>query len=315
MKLENKETIEISSGKDLKKIEENPNAHFILTDDIEFKDKRGIRESIKPDFMKDYTNYYNSKSIKELNGILDGNGYTIRNFSLSCHNYRSALIRYNHGTIKNLNIENVHISNRHIIGGLVAENTGTIKNCSIQGEIEKAKYNAGGIVGLNKGEIINCDFEGSTSACGESGGICGKNLEGVISECRLVNGQVSGDWYVGGIVGHNISGNIEKSHSSGKISGNSKANVGSIVGINIGNNSFVSLCSSNCEVNSGGKRSGGLIGQNFGTLKDSCFYGYFEDFSPHETCGILTGENLGEIKDCSWNSVNYEVEMKISGES
>lgn len=314
-------TIEISSGRDLQKIEENPKSCFILKDDIVFKRKTGLLESLKPGFMKDYTNYYGFGAIDKLEGTLDGNGHTIKNFTLSPHNLlSSALIKVNKGTIKNLNLEDVFISASSSKGGLVARNRGEIKNCYVQGEIKNKRYGAsgisGGIVAHNKGgKIINCRFEGLVKSNEFSGGICGKNYEGKISECEFSGGKVSGEDCVGGIVGYN-KGGIYKSQTSGVIRDNTGGSVGGIAGKNKSekNNHAVEFCYSDSELSYGNGSVGGLIGYNSGNLKNSYFCGSINQSNINRDVGIIAGINTGLIENCYWTPVDYSGEIDATGE-
>ena len=297
------ETIEISSGRGLKKIEKYPEAHFVLTDDIRFEKRMSFWEFIRPGFTKDYTNSVGFGFIEELEGTLDGNGHTIYDFELSPYSHsRAAIIKKNKGTIKNLNVEGVDISKASFAGGLVVVNEGEIKNCNVQGKVRQRHSNenvwtAGGICAENNGgKIINCTFEGRVGSSEECGGITGEN-NGDILECEFI-GSVKSGRYTGGIAGMNF-GQIEESHSYGQVFGTEGASVGGIAGTHRGDS--ICLCSSDSEIISSTDPAGGLVGENEAELISSYFYGDISSRRDKKDLGILTGFNEGVIKNCYWS--------------
>ncbi len=119
---------------------------------------------------------------ESFSGVLDGNGYALKNFTLSntsSHHY--ALILNNSGTVRNLNIKSFSMSvtveytndtssSHYAI--LAATNTGTIDNCTVDSDGGSVKlliqqnYTRewagsintlyGAVVGYNKGTVKNC---------------------------------------------------------------------------------------------------------------------------------------------------------------
>lgn len=176
-------------------------------------------------------------SNKNFYGILNGNGYTIKNAT-------QILILENYGTIQNLNISNCNISiNGSIAAGLVGFNgmSGQIINCSVSGNIVgygSAHQTTGGIAGWNYGKIINCSNYAACTSNAEYyindvgnqkpgnvscvGGICGANAR--IIEKSFNCGKISaikGEWYgiAGGIAGD--SGIIQNCYNLGEVNSTS----------------------------------------------------------------------------------------------
>ena len=113
-------------------------------------------------------------------------------------------------------------------GGIFNGNGYVIKNLTIN----KPDSNYQGLFGKSRGEIRNVGLENvNVSGNNYVGGLVGYNLLGEISDC-YVTGTVTGKNYVGGLIGDNNGGKIYNSFSKGSISGES--DIGGIVGWNSG---------------------------------------------------------------------------------
>ncbi len=122
-----------------------------------------------------------------------------------------------------------------------------------------------GLFGANDGgELKNMGIE-SCCVSGNSwvGGLVGFN-RGSISNCYST-GDFSGGNYVGGLLGKNESGAISHCHSTGSVTGH-----GYVAGLVGGNYGTVSSCYSNGDVG-GGYDLGGLVGANRGSVS-RCFW-------------------------------------------
>ncbi len=124
--------------------------------------------------------------INEFNGIIDGNGYKIYDFTMSGTDENLGFVNTNNGIIKNLSFDEFAFAynraNQPIsrVGVIAAVNNGTIKNCKlISGDMEmsaslSAAWNHtiavyfGGLVGINYGTVTECannvDMRISTSS-------------------------------------------------------------------------------------------------------------------------------------------------------
>jgi hypothetical protein len=150
-------------------------------------------------------------------GNLDGNGYKIRNLTINRPTTDKvglfATTAYN--VLKNIILENIHVTGKQITGGLVGDNQGTISYSSVTGSVY-GESNVGGLAGRNLREI-NTSFS-TVSVYGESsvGGLVGYSQEGISNS--YATGSVYGESSVGGLVGHNAE-EISNSYATGSVFG------------------------------------------------------------------------------------------------
>jgi len=114
--------------------------------------------------------------------------------------------------------------------GLFAYVRGRVQNLQlVNPKIITNGWNAGSLVGyLEKGKIINCHAKNAEVSGGfYVGGLVGTN-DGTISHC-FTSGQVSGDTFVGGLVGLLGDGLVTICYSTAAVSGNQS--IGGLVGI------------------------------------------------------------------------------------
>ena len=167
----------------------------------------------------------------EWHGIFDGQGYTVSNVKITKkteindENKSSyGLFGNVKGTVKNLTVENVSISNvPKFVGALIGRlNDGLVENCHVKNSsVTIENWTIGGLVGqLNNGKISGCSVEGTTiTGYGAVGAIAGVALSSgertiencSVNNCTLVqNGSFGGiyDKMFGGIVGALYSGSL-----------------------------------------------------------------------------------------------------------
>jgi hypothetical protein len=126
--------------------------------------------------------------------------------------------------------------------------------------------------------------------------------EGVIKNVGLMNVAVTGNEYVGGLVGENWNGTAQDSYSNGNVVGDS--HIGGLVGWNWGR---VSNSYATGSVNGSGY-AGGLVGDNVGTVSNSYSIG---SVTAHSYFGGLLGCNrLGTVSNSYYD---YE-RVLINGE-
>jgi len=155
-----------------------------------------------------------------IGGLVGENSGTITN----C--YAIGYIKGNIPSYKNQSVTDV-------IGGLVGENSGAIANCYAMGYV--AGSTTGGLVGKNsKGTITNCYAMGEVTGS-TAGGLVGENigveesigrkresiLKGTIENSYSTGNVKGAGSTVGGLVGVNSSGTIEKSYYDRQTSGQS----------------------------------------------------------------------------------------------
>jgi hypothetical protein len=121
------------------------------------------------------------------------------------------------------------------------------------------------------------------------GSLIGSLGNGMITDCCVEGGSVSGDDYVGGLVGYN-SGAISNCNATNNVSGTYA--IGGLVGVNYGT---ISSCYSVGNVSGGDWETGGLVGDNEGTISDCYAIG---TVSGGNIIGGMVGDNSGKISNC-----------------
>jgi len=183
-------------------IRNNIGGYFVLANDIDFE---GEELEMIPLFL----------------GILDGAGFSLRNFIVRDVSERGnvGVFEENHGVIMNLNIFDVDIridlvpqGMRVYVGALVARNYGFIDNVMINVGIQNlfrvfAQNSSTGIlVGYNSGYITNARVSAFLNSEGYTGGIAGHNsgtISGAINNFTLTTLYFDIERGVAGIVGRN----------------------------------------------------------------------------------------------------------------
>lgn len=167
----------------------------------------------------------------EFSGVFDGNGYTIEGLRIYLDNSNKpsgnsedtyvGLFANVAGTVRNLRMTNVNVTNKYYLNGnydpycgaiaATVSVTGIIENCSVSGT-GGSDACCGGLVGYNSGNIKNCYNEATVTSYSYAGGIAGLSTgsTAVVSNCYN-KGNIYGG-YAGGIVGYN--GNYAKIESS-----------------------------------------------------------------------------------------------------
>ena len=165
--------------------------------------------------------------------------------------------------IRRLYINRSEENNVGLFGYVVG---GEIRNLGIEEGCVVGRYGTGILVGYNRGIVRNCYSNGSVSGNDYVGGLVGYNRFGSVSSGTVSQsysmGSVSGSGdYVGGLVGYNY-GTVSESYSTGSVSG--RTSVGGLVGRNY--SGTVSQSYSTGSVSGSGDCVGGLVGENRGTV-------------------------------------------------
>ena len=196
-------------------------------------------------------------------GILDGNGFSIKNPEVSAAANVNGLFGYLKGTLKNLHISeytfsaSVTSTDVTYTGAFVgyAMDSVVIENCSVSGKATitstgNANAFGSGLVGYNAGVIRNCIANVTTTMTGDY------------------------STYVGGLVALNV-GSVLASHLSANATGTSKnfmAYVGGFVGQNIctvhGLFAYGDVTAKGSSLSY--SRNGGFVAVNSGSLEE-CF--------------------------------------------
>jgi hypothetical protein len=126
----------------------------------------------------------------------------------------------------------------------------------------------------------------------------------IIKNVAVMDADVTGDLYVGGLVGHAHHGSLSNCYSTGNVTGDT--HVGGLVGESGGT---VSNSYSAASV-SGSFEVGGLIGQNHGTVSKCYSTG---SVTGHEYVGGLVGWNHEGTVSNSYSSARVDGESLVGG--
>jgi len=210
------------------------------------------------------------RPISGFSGTFDGQGYEIRDLFISRpeQDYVGLFGSLGEGgVIKNVDMMNVSVTGRYNVGGLIGMNYGIVNNSYSTGN-GNGTADVGGLVGENRGAVRNSSSTASVTAtswpyAGAVGGLVGDNAYSGAVINSYSTGSVTGDRYIGGLVGVN-KGNISNSYSTGSVTGDKNVN--------------------------------GLIGHNEGTVYNS-YYNYDEVLINGEnviTIGALFSEDFDQ---------------------
>ncbi len=249
-------------------------------------------------------------------GTFDGNGHTISGLYINSTADDQGLFGYvsSSGKVQNLSVSG-SVSGNNYVGGVVGDNRGSVENCyntgTVSGPDSGTSNYVGGVVGYNSGSVENCYNTGSVTSSGSPvGGVVGFNISiGNVKNCHNI-GEVSGNRYVGGVVGEN-SGSVTNSYNTGSVSGPDSVNGETTVNVGgvVGSNSFstsVTNCYNTGKVsgpNSGsGSYVGGVVGQSFSASVTNC-YNTGKVSGPDSGSGSYVGGVVGNnsfatVTDC-----------------
>jgi hypothetical protein len=211
-------------------------------------------------------------------GTFDGQGYEIRDLFIGRPvDTFVGLFSYVGGTgvVKNIGVVNADVSGSYQVGALVGQNKGTLLNCYSSGSVVGDQW-VGGLVGVNDGWADTPD-----------------PVAGTVTDCysdASVSGTKSG---IGGLVGNNDAGTLNRSYSTGSVTGYGL--VGGLAGVNGG----LTTDSYSTGSVTGDQLVGGLmgmIGLFYGTVSNS-HYDYDEVLINGEnviTVGALSHEDFEE---------------------
>lgn len=204
---------------------------------------------------------YSDPNNKPFTGVFDGSGHTICNFSYQ-------------------------ISDANTIGLFAYVSGGAeIKNL--------------GLVNANVEVIDTVPDVSYYDKCNCAGSLVGMLGGAAVTGCWVEDANVSGVWFVGGLVGYSEGGvGVSNSYAAGQVCG--EAYVGGLVGLNGG---WISNCYAAGQV-SGEAYIGGLVGHNMGIIADSRARGSIRG---RFYIGGLAGSDTGHI-------VNSGAEAAVVGE-
>jgi hypothetical protein len=157
------------------------------------------------------------------------------------------------------------------------------------------------------GALAGCLFAGTITSCyAEDANVSGDDyIGGLIGSCggrvykSCSTGSVTGDWYVGGLIGLIDDSTVNTSYSKAAVSGNTE--VGGLAGKTIDEASVINSCYATGSVD-GGMYVGGLVGQLERGRAFNCFS--TGSVSGEQYVGGFTGyiRVLGSVTHCFWDA-------------
>ncbi len=199
-------------------------------------------------------------------GNFDGLGHTIRNLAINRPFFDNVGLfgQFSGGEIRNIGLAGGTITGRNYVGGLVGYNAGGsfISNSYSEAAISGGSLGmyVGGLVGWSQSgrPIDNCYATGQVSGLLNVGGLVGANLSGQIQFSHATGAVtgVSGGQSIGGFIGYNT-GLIQSSYATGLVSAPASAYVGGFAGTNAGSIQYSYATGSV----TGASGVGGLVGK------------------------------------------------------
>ncbi|USG66548.1 InlB B-repeat-containing protein [Brevibacillus ruminantium] len=209
------------------------------------------------------------------------------------------LVGYNNGGIISDTYATGPVKSQGIgdnVGGLIGANdyNGAISKSYATGTVEGNKH-AGGLVGYNYGSILESNASGAVQAVDEVGGLAGRSNKASSIQLSFATGEVTGRYYVGGLVGMN-EGYIGDAYATGSVTGDQV--VGGLVGVHDSERIVDTYATGAVVANMTRSGVGGLVGINNSTV--------IESYYDKETTG-QTDEGKGEGKrtDEMWQKSTY----------
>ena len=193
--------------------------------------------------------------------IFDGNGNTIANLFINRVSGSVGLFGWIgqcdenggncQGEVKNLGLLNVNVIGGYNSGPLAGGITGTVSGCytdggSVEVTIETGISNTGGLIGyLVRGTVAgsyaNVTVTSNGAGITRTGGLVGKSIGTIIASYATGDVRSNGGGRSGGLVGwnkYNSGGTITASYATGSVYARQRQ-VGSLAGVNAGNNSAI----------------------------------------------------------------------------
>lgn len=250
---------------------------FTLTNDLDLNNLpwTPIAQGKSPQKDNKVAPYGNEYTGDTFAGTFDGNGKTIKNVNIPAISNIDAvngLFGAVSGTVKNLNVENINVSQTseaYTTGGVVGlvHDGGTVENVKVLSGNVTGFRGVGAVVGriLIDGTVTNCSNAAPVNGEFFVGGIVGaasntaQGKKMTISDCSNT-ADITSNGYCGGIVGAS-NAFIEGCKNTGTITGNSSTSVGGIVGEQ-DDYGYVKNCVNTGDV-TGGTNSyghGGIVG-------------------------------------------------------
>ena len=244
--------------------------------------------------------HWSGPIIPDFCGMLDGNGFTISQLTLTGAKELGLIGVINFGaTVKGLRIVDANIiSSGSEVGILAGRHEGLVTDCHVQGLVS-GDMHVGGLVGKTySGQISQCSSNVLVKGKKYLGGLTGWAEWGYINGCSShgsVNGDNGGE-RVGGLIGYNGNADVFLCWSTATVHADNADNLGGLIGYH--QQGSIINCFSRGSVN-GGDAVGGLVGHYNNAISGN---GILNCYS----AGLVTGidQTGGLVGDISTNDPN-----------
>jgi|AntRauTorcE11897_2_1112592.scaffolds.fasta_scaffold01649_1 hypothetical protein len=186
---------QITTVEQLQSIADNPDAHFILTADIDASSTAGWNDGLGFEPIGNSNNRFS--------GSLGGNGFSITGLTINreSQNNTGLFGVIQNGTLQNITLIDAEITGRNYTGGLAGTMSGgIIEQSSVTGFISGENY-VGGLTGsVYQGTIRTSFSDASISGIYSVGGIVGSMEDAEIAHSYSLS-DIAGEAEVGGLAG------------------------------------------------------------------------------------------------------------------
>lgn len=249
-------------------------------------------------------------------GTLDGGGYTISGLNEATGGQpRGGIFNDLRGTVKNLTLTGT-FSGQWQVGALAGYvSNATVSNCTFDITASSSGEKAGIVVGDAYGvTLIEVTVSGSIACNGAAqvGALIGRMTGGSITECRSsanVLDTSAGGNSIGGLVGWQNGGTIQRSFCSGAVS-SGKGYLGGLVGYLAGSGTIRDSYATGNVTNTvlSSLQTGGLVGKSTsGSTIDRCYASGDIHCVGTGWAGGLVGDNYSTLDDSfSVGEVTYQ---------
>jgi hypothetical protein len=278
---------QVATPAQLNNVRNYPDAHFIQTADIDL--------NVAPYNSGTGWEPIGSSGLPFI-GTYDGASHKISNLFInrSAQNYIGLFGLADGAIINNIAIDGASVAGNQYVGALLGYNSNgstripstpaapspLIQNCSVINGNITGTTSVGGLVGHNYGSgnnlywsMIDQSFAiGTVTVSGNmAGGMVGSSAYYAKISMSFANTVVTGDQYVGGLVGHPYySGTIENCYAVGSVTAIS-TDVGGLAGIAESNPNTITYSYAACAV-SGAAPIGGLVGSTGAGAVTTSYY-------------------------------------------
>lgn len=226
-------------------------------------------------------------------GSFDGNDFSIQNFTLNNPEANAqGLFGYFEpatakDSIKNLKLQNVHVSARDSIGALAGKTfNATLYNCSVEGII-RGNQKFGGLAGAISGSIVKkCNGDVTMTGNGRIGGLVGWLASSTITQCYCLGTITTDATEIGGLAWNasNSGCHITECFTDMTLTGNNS--IGGI--LYSGSSATVNNCYSASDIHGYGQ-CGGIVSGGYNLNIQHCY-----------STGAIYGHQSGGIGANNW---------------